>query len=118
MGTKVELELINETCITCGTPFAMERNLREQRMKTHEGFYCPNGHSMIYPAESDKEKVQRLSLENLKLKREKEESDRKLNNTLETLARVNKHIENGVCPKCHRHFVNLERHMCTKHSKG
>jgi ssDNA-binding Zn-finger/Zn-ribbon topoisomerase 1 len=33
------------------------------------------------------------------------------------LKRTERRVANGVCPHCHRSFVQLERHMRTKHSE-
>jgi len=47
----VKTNLTTETCVDCGVTFVMPRELREQRIRDLEAFYCPNGHSMSFLAE-------------------------------------------------------------------
>ncbi len=58
IGQNVKLDTLE--CGGCGTPFAMSSNLRAQRYRDHELFYCPNGHARHYPQESREELAERL----------------------------------------------------------
>lgn len=40
--------LVEVTCYECHVRFGMTRVLRDQRLKDHATFHCPNGHGQIY----------------------------------------------------------------------
>lgn len=111
--------LDTETCISCGTTFAIETGLLRQRRRDHQFFYCPNGHSQCYPGKSDielareeatRERTARVQAEAAaRIAREDAERAR----TRE--ARLKKRVANGVCPCCQRSFTNLRRHITMKH---
>lgn len=102
----------NEECIKCGVPFAIPHYFKENKMRTHELFYCPNGHGQYYSGKNAEEK----------LKDEITSLQERLNNTLtrENELRVindklQKRIGAGVCPCCKRTFKQLANHMKHKH---
>lgn len=107
-------------CATCGVEFGLTADYQRHMLQSHQIFYCPNGHHNFYSGETEAERLKR-----------------ELSNTQSALASVRaelattKHsraavsgeltkfktrVQNGVCPCCHRHFVNLERHMHNKHA--
>lgn len=111
------LTYVTEQCFDCGVFFAMESRFHSER-KTHGyKFYCPNGHSQIYKKSEvqalkeqleQKERELRASkCETLGERQLREKSERKL-----------ERVSRGVCPCCQRHFVNLARHMATKHPEA
>ena len=107
------------SCYSCAMAFAVPRQWQTARRNDHRGFWCPNGHSQSYMAESEAER----------LKRELDAAQRATASARESLAnertshsatkgqltKVKNRIEKGVCPQCNRHFVNVERHMGTQH---
>lgn len=102
-------------CASCGIPFGITEDFEERRRNNHTGFYCPNGHSNYYAGKSEAEKLR----DELKRK-EQELADtaiQKINlqNQLAEKERKLKRVHNGVCPCCNRSFVNLQKHMKTKH---
>jgi hypothetical protein len=114
MAYSVTSEVDFKTCVCseCGVTFCLPDNYEETRRSDHKGFYCPNGHSQFFPAKSEAEELEQ-SLR---------DAESKLANAqLELLAaaaerkRLEKRIKNGVCPCCHRSFVQLHRHMKSKH---
>lgn len=70
----VEVKIIEETCCTdgCGIMFWIAEDFRNRLISTKRTFYCPNGHSMSYQGESDKQKIARLLIEKAQVIREKE----------------------------------------------
>ena len=112
------IKLVTEECCACGIVFAMPQQVNE-RLRTKGGtFYCPNGHSQVY-TEPDieilKKKLRAYENQNAQL-------ENQLNGALDNLAtsrkemrRLKRHVNTGLCPYCRRHFVNLERHVHTKH---
>lgn len=112
------VKLVTEECCACGILFAMPQQVNE-RLRTKGGtFYCPNGHLQVY-TEPD--------IEVLKRKLRAAESratnlEYSLNGALDDLGAkkkelrsVKRRVNAGVCPYCRRHFINLERHVHTKH---
>jgi hypothetical protein len=106
------------TCCNCFTHFAMDDVLYRRRREDGQSFWCPNGHGQYFT----ETEVERLKRENQALKNDKlwaeEERDREYQAHLETkrnLRKIKRRVANGVCPCCHRNFVNVARHMTTKH---
>ena len=100
-------------CSECGIEFCISDAWEQHRRDDHKTFYCPNGHSQYFPHQSEKEKLQEeLRKEHIA----RIEIEAKLNGALDTINKTKKRINAGVCPDCHRHFTNLERHRRTKHS--
>lgn len=127
MRTTIEVEttltLFVETCCNCGIPFGIENNLRDQLYENGNLFYCPNGHAQHYGKRDTLEKQIKKLQNDLKneqaasqwWKTEAEEKAAKLKSTRAELTETKKRVSNGVCPCCKRQFVQLTRHMKTKH---
>ena len=122
----IDVELEHITCANCGILFAFDSDLMSRRRRDHREFYCPSGHSNYFPGESDLEKLAReLRDAKLEIKRaeyraqsaqlERKETQQQLSATRGQMTKLKKRIANGVCPCCHRSFVNMQRHMTTKH---
>lgn len=121
------VSLVTKDCAKCGITFAVPDELNSQLIKNGQTFYCPNGHP-LWHGESEADRL-RKSLLNAKWRVEQTEAE--LQNVRQqrdgALRQVSAHkgvitkmkfrIQNGICPDCHRHFNNLERHMHTKHGK-
>ena len=109
-------------CAWCSGPIALERNRQLELRRTHKSFYCPVGHRQNYPGETEAERL--LTALNLAQGEVNSERTRRQNlegtlkQTQDALTRATTRTQNGVCLHCRRHFVNLERHMSTKHGKG
>lgn len=106
----VSFQLVAETCINCGIIFGVPNEWRERRKHDHQMMHCPNGHQQYFPAETDLEKERKKSqmlANQVRMEREqREKAERQL-----------KRIQKGTCPKCNRHFSNVERHMKSKHKE-
>jgi hypothetical protein len=117
-----DVTLVVETCCNCGTPFGIEANLQENFRRHGASFYCPNGHKQYYAQTTDAkikelERQLKTAQDNSKFYRgEAEHKARQLSATRGVLTRTKNRIHNGVCPCCNRQFVNLARHMKTKHA--
>lgn len=121
-------ETINFTmieCYKCGVPFMVPERLRQNWLKSKDEFFCPNGHGQIYTKstaqileekmerqkqlhERELEVIQNRLLDEVNLRQDEEKKRKKSDRLL-------KRVHNGVCPCCNRSFVNLQRHMKTKH---
>jgi hypothetical protein len=98
-------------CNVCGTVFGIENRLDDSLRENGRLFYCPNGHGLRYK-----------ETEATRLKKQLDEEKRKLANAqFELMAaekkmkRIENRIKNGICPCCNRQFVQLTRHMKSKH---
>jgi len=122
----VDITLEHITCANCGMVFAFSGDLIDKRRRDHQSFYCLSGHNNYFPGESDGEKLKReLKEANLAIKRaeyrtqsaqlEREKARQQLSATRGQITKLKKRIANGVCPCCHRTFVNMQKHMETKH---
>lgn len=109
------VKIITEECCQCGVIFGMTDYFKNERVRDHKQFYCPNGHSQGYVGETEAEKNARLLREEQArhqrtLQRENEERAAK-----EKAERKLTRVGRGVCPDCNRTFQNLARHMTCKH---
>lgn len=127
MGIKTIVEgrdMCRESCIVCGVEFYYPAPLYDAALQRRGPnglqIYCPNGHTFHYVGESDEEGLRRkLDIANQRIARAEQEASEALREKEKAEARIKrlmKRAGNGACPCCNRHFVNLERHMKTKHS--
>lgn len=120
---KQDIQIITETCITCGAIFGLVAEFRNRRIEDHENFYCPNGHSQFYSGktkaeslaeELERERQRRIDeVEAAQVRADFAEAEKK--KAEKELARISKRAHAGVCPCCKRSFANVARHMQTKH---
>jgi len=111
--------LVTHTCLTCGIQYAIPDDYDQELRKNHRTFYCPRGHTMYYPEETEEERLRKALLKEQKKRREYQEEytklNRQLNDTLEQYGKLKKRVNAGVCPYCRRHFANVEQHIQSKH---
>jgi hypothetical protein len=130
MGTTLFITLTHVSCYKCGVVFGVESTHHERLLKTHDWFYCPNGHHQAYFGKTkDEQRIADLEREAKALKSSKDYwSDRavsaerdaghqrsRVNGYKGILTRTKKKIAAGRCPCCSHQFKNLESHMKTKH---
>ena len=117
-----------ETCCNCHIQFGMSKTLRDQRIRDHKSFWCPNGHPMSFVGETEekklREKNERLEARATHLKEQLNETRREVRSTRKSrdaykghLHSTKKRIKHGVCPCCNRTFTKsrLAHHINTKH---
>ncbi|HEV8211638.1 MAG TPA: hypothetical protein VGP77_16040 [Vicinamibacterales bacterium] len=123
---QTETEFFIESCFACGCQFAMTTDFKDNRMRLKDTFYCPAGHAQHYTGKSDKElrreaeareraaldQLQAAEAENRRIKREAA-AERKAAAAEQT--RLAQRARGGACPCCGRSFVQLARHMASKH---
>lgn len=121
-GMTVTETYMTENCIYCGVAFAVTDQFQRERRRDHRSFYCPNGHGQHYNAENEEQRLKReldAARDALAASRTREAEEAKRHAaTKGQLTKVRNRIEKGICPDCNRHFVNVERHMKTKHSNA
>lgn len=119
-------------CVSCYVHFGMPAGMIAKRREDGHAFYCPNGHQMSF-TESDLVKMRRerdrLKQDAARLEQQNAEARQRLQRAWEDLdveAKARKKAETevkrqkkraaaGVCPCCSRSFVDLARHMSSKH---
>lgn len=114
MGTLAIIE-----CAGCHMDFGITPAFVRRRRADHKTFWCPAGCSNHYPGESALERAQRerdaarakaTAVEDqLQAARDDAEQVRR------TLVRERARFAAGVCPCCDRSFVEVRRHIETKH---
>lgn len=114
------IKFVLEECCNCGIPFFMP-NYHRKMLINNPGtsFYCPNGHSQHYTGKTESQK--RIEQLEQSIKDEQEAYNRmsdamldEKNKAKKLKAQLNR-VHKGVCPCCNRTFVNLQKHMETKH---
>jgi septal ring factor EnvC (AmiA/AmiB activator) len=99
----------------------MTKELRDRRLEDHKAWYCPNGHSQSYTGKTEAEKL-RERLERVEIQRDhaREEAERQKRIAAAAKGQATKaknRAAKGVCPHpdCKRSFVDVARHVATKH---
>ena len=117
MGYAVAHQQTLETveCCRCGVVFAMPKTLDKQLRDNHATFYCPVGHANYYPGETEAERLRKLLEQSTRNKTLLVEEKARVEAERDKLAKQARRIKRGVCPCCKRNFVELGRHMKTKH---
>ena len=109
----VEIEMTE--CVECGIQFGVPKYWMDAARKDKRDIYCPNGHTLSF---NDPQWARELKAakESAKWWRdEAERTARSLTATRGVVTKIKNRIANGVCPCCHRQFVNLQRHMTGQH---
>lgn len=112
------LRIKTTTCCVCGCVVAMQDTLYDERLNDHSWFYCPNGHSQHFTAETEAEKNARLLREEQERHKSTLARENDLIQAKNKMERKLRRVDNGVCPDCKRTFQNLARHMACKHNKA
>jgi ssDNA-binding Zn-finger/Zn-ribbon topoisomerase 1 len=123
MATKIntEVDLEVKQCPVCYVHYAVPEMMMNRKRENGGDWYCPNGHGLAFT----KTKADKLAEELAKEKEHtqywmnrKNEIDRELTAKKGELTKLKKRVTHGVCPCCNRSFVNLQRHMKTKHPEA
>lgn len=120
------ITMVTVACCNCGIVFGMPSDFND-RCKDDENryFYCPSGHSQHYSKSTSmklKEELDKVREQKEHQQRQRqlaEESQRRVEIELKKnktkLRNIKTRVANGICPCCNRTFINLQRHMHTKH---
>ena len=115
--------LIVVTC-WCGMNHAVPEALRDYQLRSHKNgksvtIFCPlgHGHSPSGKGEAQVEREKRERLERLLANRDEDLRAERASHTTTKgqLTKARKRAVAGVCPCCNRSFVNMRRHIETKH---
>lgn len=124
--TQISLGLEFQACPECGIVFGAPIDFMGERRSDHKHFYCPNGHSLNFPGQTEAERLQRklADAERRELweserakgeQRRADHAERRLAATKGVVTKMKKRVGAGVCPCCNRHFTALQRHMENQH---
>lgn len=112
----------------CGITLAVPQDLRDHQLRHHHdgtsevGIYCPLGHQFIPSGEPQYKRLERRLAnkdEDLRAERASHATTKgQLTATKGQLTKTRKRAANGVCPCCQRSFVNVARHVRTKHPEA
>lgn len=126
----VAIEFVAITCYKCGLIFGIESSRNETLTKSHESFWCPNGHSQAYLGKTAEQKrIEELERETRELKSSRdfwndqaksanatvEHQNRRINGYKGAVARVRRRVAKGRCPCCSQQFKDLKQHMAAVH---
>jgi hypothetical protein len=108
------------TCIACGIPVAMPREMYEHRKKDGRSFWCPNGDPQHFIVGETEEQKLRRRLSSAEARAsswrdQAEAAERSKRAVRGHLTRIRRRIANGVCPSCNRSFGDVRAHMETQH---
>jgi hypothetical protein len=117
-------ELTVMTC-WCGMAHAVPTELQQYQQRRHNNgekppdIYCPLGHAHV-PAGPGAAEVERRRREQAETRAraiadQLAAEHRSHAATKGQLTKTRKRVAAGICPCCHRSFVQLARHMATKH---
>jgi hypothetical protein len=116
-------ELTVVTC-WCGTAHAVPAELRDYQLRQHRDgqkftVYCPLGHgyspSGTPEVETVRRQLERAETRAASLVAHLDQEKASHAATKGQLTKVRKRAAKGVCPCCNRSFVNVARHVATKH---
>jgi hypothetical protein len=102
----------------CGVSHGIPHNLSRRADEDGIDIYCPLGH--VWVVKDTETKKLRRALEAEEQRRRAAQDllaaeERSHVATRGHLTRARRRAARGVCPCCHRHFANVERHVASKH---
>ena len=122
MTISTDLEV---TSCWCGMTYAIPRELYRHMLGKRNNnlrqpdVYCPLGHTWIISGESELDKELRnvARLERQLANRDEDLRSERASHaaTKGALTKTQKRVRGGACPCCNRSFVQLARHIATKH---
>lgn len=116
-------ELVILSC-WCGIAHAIPDDLRSYQLREQDAgrnfsVYCPLGHQYVPkgPSRLERERRSREAADAraTALRDQLAAAERSKAAIKGQLTKARKRAVNGVCPCCSRTFVNVQRHMATKH---
>lgn len=125
-------DLTDKHCPTCHVHYAVPQAMMERKQRDGGNWYCPNGHSLVFKApEIDGIRAERDRLKQAMAQKDDELAQarrvaerrgedleherRRVSAAKGQVTRLKNRASAGVCPCCNRTFVDLQRHMSTKH---
>lgn len=114
----ITVALEPESCCQCGIAFGMTDAFKRYKRGDGSCFYCPSGHPQHYTETTEQKLRKQVAAAEQKWSDEVDRNrrlDRQLIASRGQVTKIKNRVANGICPCCNRTFVNLQRHMGTKH---
>jgi len=114
-------------CKSCGVIATAPKVLRDEHRRVGGYCFCPNGHQWGWHKEESEEArirrerdrfAQQIAQRDDDLRIEtarRETAEREVTAARKKLASLKKRAAAGVCPCCNRTFIELQKHMASKH---
>lgn len=114
-------------CYRCKEPFVLHPETEATLRRSGATFHCPWGHAQHFTEkeseadtlrrERDRLKQRAAQLEDATRAAQERElaAERRASAARGQVTRLKNRAAAGVCPCCNRTFVNLQRHMASKH---
>lgn len=123
--TSITTQLCIWSCPTCGIVYGIPATFADDCRSSGKSYYCPNGHTLSWrdtDADKQRKRAERAEKdrdywqkEERRMREEKTSAEHRERAQKAAKTKLKNRIAKGVCPCCNRHFVNVERHMQTKH---
>jgi hypothetical protein len=115
-------KLVVEICCECHMLFGVPEAFYDRRNRDKACFYCPNGHQQHYTGKSDAQKLREANAAREDAQRRATAAEdaqarllRQRDKAQKDLKASQRRAEATVCPHCPRSFIQLQRHIKTKH---
>ncbi len=119
LGDRQMTDFVSVRCSACDIRFGMSDTFYKARRNDHGGWFCPNGHSMLFAGESEAEKMRRerdQALQQIaRAEDERAETQRELELAKKREKNLTRKLAAGNCPCCKRSFANMSEHMRKQH---
>lgn len=109
-------------CGTCAVRHAIPKVIYDHCKGEGGYWYCPNGHQRGFRTgaeEAERQEIRRerdrLKQDAARLQDELAAQTQRANEAERRVIQVRKRAAAGVCPCCNRTFLNVQRHMKSKH---
>lgn len=119
-AAQVTVMLSDTSCCTCGIQFAVPDRWLAGKRASGAGFYCPNGHDLVFGQTTEKKLRAELERKERALEMERnrrEAAERQASAARGQVTKLKNRVNAGVCPHCNRTFQQLARHMKSKHAE-
>ena len=115
-------DCMEHQCGSCGVWYALPRVIYETAYREGGFWSCPNGHRRGWEKGQTPKDIEKLRQERDRLRQRVAERDDEISGLEKSVSahkgqitKMRKRAAAGVCPCCNRNFVNLARHMKSKH---
>lgn len=113
--TSYSTNMVAEICCSCGIPFMISVNYQQLLKRTHQGFYCPNGHSQWYSGKNEADKLKDELRQKENELAQTVTAKIQIENQLDKANKKLKRVAAGQCPCCDKTYAHLSNHMAKKH---
>lgn len=113
----VKTTLTTLNCAECGMLYAITTEFEKQRLLDRTSFYCPAGHGQWFPGKTETELRKESDLAAANAKEEVRILRAELSKQRKAKATADRRAKAALCPVpgCKRSFVQMDRHLHTKH---